>query len=845
MSTVAPQRRTSAIHASIQESTAHRLEPAIEYVHDAIAPVWPLRDFVAVNPYGGFADRKFLDVREHIASLSDCEMLMSNEYYQARIAAGKFGLADLQLAIDEMVADGIPGAESLHANSIYQLLTSDELSETQSTAAERLRLISHHYDRATGSNWATTFSDEVSKFCAAHYDQGQASWASPFKELPLYQAWRAAAKLDRRIEILGIRGFRTFVSELPEDAETAIGELLLRSHVPSSQWNDYLLCTALSLPGWSAWTKYQSNEAIKRDSEHGDLTALLAIRLAYDVALSEQFDFQVDHRQPHSAESDNAAARSEALQRFALLRANEIGFRDRVLEGIRSGLKSEGQPEVVKSARQLSQMVFCIDVRSERMRRNLETSSGCIDTFGFAGFFGLPFEYVRLGDDDGTNQLPVLIEPQFKVYEDIRGDNEGKRDRAAGKRRAELRGLRYFWKSFQSSAVSSFAFVETTGLLYVEKLVRRILGYPSRDVRLDGIPATESPRLGPTFRKLHQQGISISQQITFAESILRGIGITDNFARLVVLCGHGAQTENNPLHAGLDCGACGGHSGEANARFGAMLLNAQYVRDGLAERGIAVPKETHFLAATHNTTTDAIDFHDVDLMPDASAGYFAELQEHVADAAVLTRQERLSLLPGRDDGSLLRRSVDWSEVRPEWGLTGNAAFVIGPRALTSSFSLRGESFLHSYDYRKDPEGTLLEQIMTAPLVVTNWINMQYYASTVDQKHFGSGKKTIHNVVGKFGVLSGNGGDLTTGLPWESIHNGNQYQHDPKRLLTVIEAPRAVIDRILNDHANVRHLVVNGWLNLIAIEDDQFYRFTECSEWEPLETSTSLTELQSA
>ena len=42
-----------------------------------------------------------------------------------------------------------------------------------------------------------------------------------------------------------------------------------------------------------------------------------------------------------------------------------------------------------------------------------------------------------------------------------------------------------------------------------------------------------------------------------SESILRGIGIIENFSRLVVFCGHGSQTENNPLQAGLDCGACG------------------------------------------------------------------------------------------------------------------------------------------------------------------------------------------------------------------------------------------------------------------------------------------------
>ena len=104
--------------------------------------------------------------------------------------------------------------------------------------------------------------------------------------------------------------------------------------------------------------------------------------------------------------------------------------------------------------------------------------------------------------------------------------------------------------------------------------------------------------------------------------------------------------------------------------------------------------------------------------------------------------------------------------------------------------------------------------MTAPVVVANWINMQYYASTVDQEHSGSGDKTIHNVVGNFGIFSGNGGDLQTGLPWQSIHDGEQYQHDPVRLLVVIAASRESIDRILAAHGNVRRPCCQ-WLDTVG------------------------------
>ncbi len=128
--------------------------------------------------------------------------------------------------------------------------------------------------------------------------------------------------------------------------------------------------------------------------------------------------------------------------------------------------------------------------------------------------------------------------------------------------------------------------------------------------------------------------------------------------------------------------------------------------------------------------------------------------------------------------------------------------------------------------------------MTAPLVVANWINMQYYASTVDPVHFGSGNKTVHNVVGRFGVFSGNGGDLMTGLPWQSVHDGQCYQHHSLRLLAVIAAPREAIEEIIAKHKVVSNLVTNGWVQLVAVEDGGFYRYTEQRTWDELAKATA-------
>jgi len=564
--------------------------------------------------------------------------------------------------------------------------------------------------------------------------------------------------------------------------------------------------------------------------------SLLAIRLAYDAALAQAKAVNVDWEAlaesvSHAQAGTQPAPYDDVSVRHALLRASEIAYRNKLL----SSLAMTASTPTAASARKLAQMVFCIDVRSERIRRQLESQSKDIETFGFAGFFGMAFEFAELGQTTGNAQLPVLLQPQFKIHEGLHPDGESPYETISIAKRQQIRSWRAFWKSFKASAVGCFSFVETVGLFFAVPLLRRAIGYhpQSTAAQFDGLPTSSHSGLGPTLRGLNQQGLTTSRQADMAERMLRNLGLTKNFAQLVVFCGHGSQSENNPLAASLDCGACGGHSGEPNARFAALLLNQTYIRHALAERGIAIPADTHFIAALHNTTTDRIDFYDVAEVPLGLHAALQELQGSCVVASHQTQTERMPIVASVARGALLKRAQDWSEVRPEWGLAGNAAFIIAPRAMTQDAHLDARSFLHNYDYTQDTDGQVLETIMTAPMIVANWINMQYYASTVDNRNFGSGNKTIHNVVGGFGILSGNGGDLTTGLPWQSLHSGHHYQHAPLRLQVVIAAPREMIERVIAKHELVANLLDGSWLHIIAINGQQPYRYAPAGGWEAL------------
>ncbi len=840
-------RRAHAVHDA--RHLPKLTEAAIAEVTAVIAPVWPLQDYVAVNPYAGISQRSFMDARAFMKVFSDCESLMAIEHYATAFCQGRFKVEDIEAAIEELAVGGV--SLSLSAVQIAENLNA--LGVVRSTP-DRSAVPNHDrpvrtiadYATAQGRvDWAEAIVEEVSKHCAAHYDQGQSLWRSPFSELSLYEAWRTTAAHDYNIEVLGLRGFRSFVAELPSGPEAAIEQLLRRLYVPVHLWSTFLLCQAFSIPGWSAWAKYKTNWTDTQGLENNDLVGLLAMRLAYDAALAEAKALRLNwaslaDRDLVSFQSPWVATGDDSMLRYTLLRASEIGFRSGLLSSLTHATELLNNAVSSKqSARKLAQMVFCIDVRSERMRRQLETQSEEIETFGFAGFFGMAFEYVALGESSGKSQLPVLLKPQFRVLESLEAASSAGEEQAINQRQFR-RTWASMWKSFQCSAVGCFSFVETIGLSYGLRLLGRAFGLNARlakvqfpERQLNGKSSREPDRLGPTLRGLEQQGVTAVRQADMAEGILRGIGMVKDFARLVVLCGHGCQTENNPLAAGLDCGACGGHSGEPNARFAALLLNQPHIRQALAARGIHIPADTHFLAALHNTTTDAIGFFDADRVPAEHQAALQELVSYSADASKQTQIERLPSLANNSVEALLKRASDWSEVRPEWGLAGNAAFIVAPRALTKNVNLDARCFLHSYDYRQDDAGKVLEAIMTAPMIVANWINMQYYASSVDNHYFGSGNKTIHNVVGRFGILSGSGGDLQTGLPWQSVHTGEFFQHLPMRLQVVIAAPRAMIDRVIAKHQWVANLIGGTWLHLVGIEDGQAYRCSSGGTWEHL------------
>lgn len=770
-----------------------------------IPPLWDLPNYVAVNPFLGFADEPIGTAARTVAEGLGARVLPGYDFYQSRWASGAFGPADLEQAA---LRSGVDPA------TLRAVLAGDD-DPAAWRPSQPVLAFAERYDQAHQSDWHAQLLTSSARWCAAYATGDDGRWGNALRAEGLYRSWRQAAIADRSLELLGLHGWRNWVRETPADPMDAIDEMLARTGVRPEDRVAYLYRLLGGVYGWASYFRRYDWQA--GSGNPIDLIDLLAIRICGDAAVPTLLGFGYSG---NSSSGADIPVPDEAIQ-LALQEALEDGY----TRGVLSVLNAPPAPTSVRPA---VQAVFCIDVRSEPFRRHLEAQSDGVETRGFAGFFGVSLDWRIEGQ--ASARCPVLLRPAVTLKP------------TDPPRPAELAGATTF---VQAAPAAAFNFVELLGITYGLKLVKDTLSAAAVPDDLDAKAAFD---LGPSGGG----GVTLASRIELAAGILKNMGFSSSFARVVMLCGHTGHSANNPHAAGLDCGACGGHGGAINARVAAALLNDPRVREGLTVRGFEVPTDTHFLPAVHDTTTDVVTLLDLEGLPSALADDVQRLQAWLQVAGDGVRNERAAGLGLQGTGSsapatsrllrlLGRRSRDWSEVRPEWALARNAAFIAARRQRTRGVDLGGRSFLHEYDAALDPDGSVLTLILSAPMVVASWINLQYFASTVDNDVLGAGNKALHNRVGTVGVVLGNGGDLRTGLPQQSVHaaDGSWY-HEPLRLQVIVEAPLAKIEHVLTAQKSVRDLVDNGWVRLFAIDPDhdRAHRWVPGVGWEPMTGTAS-------
>jgi uncharacterized protein YbcC (UPF0753/DUF2309 family) len=665
----------------------------------------------------------------------------------------------------------------------------------------------HFFQRADMPQEIQTINRITIKWLQAFFDEGQATFAMPCRDHGLYKAFKQLAYFDNTMH-KNDPVKKTWLKQLVDNSEDTIDLCLQNLGIAKNDEELFLTLMLTTLPGWASYIKYHTNWADKKSlrSYQTISSDYLAIRLiittliwpdAADI-LSWHKNFMVDQKKIN-----------DQINKMHNL---ENGYAQEILQTI----KHEPADQNV-SHKYDAQVIFCIDVRSQPLRNSLE-KSGNYQTFGFAGFFGLPITIHNKTTEESYSSCPVLIKPHH-VVETVPSalPNECNQDAA---RYRKFTKLISFYQSLSYNMTTSLMVVDLFGCAAgLWMLIKTVLPKTAAWAKEKTISLVRKQQI---FIPL-VESISVSERSMYAQSALQGMGLTKNFAPIVLLCGHGSATDNNAYASALDCGACAGHHGGTNAQALATILNCKNVRADLAEKNIIIPQSTYFIAAEHNTTTSNVTIYQTEKITPEIKYAIEKLQQ---DLGATTK----TLCHGQD---LQIRAVDWAQVRPEWGLARNASFIIGPRDYIKQIDLQGRAFLHSYNYADDQDGNILSAILTAPMIVGQWINNQYLFSTLDNVAFGSGSKVTKNITGKFGMMQGNSSDLMHGLPLQSVYATDiQSYHEPIRLTTIVYAPCSLLDDIIAQHPILQKLFGNGWVLLISIDpnNNQQYRLNRNLTW---------------
>jgi uncharacterized protein YbcC (UPF0753/DUF2309 family) len=731
---------------------------------------------------------------------------------------------------------------------------------------------------ATGFDIDPPVNDLMTRFCAAFLDQGLSHWPLPDRERGFYASFltlysRPGGPPDRWLA--GLRG------ELARQAAAGFGPLesaadsLEQLGVPESEWEEYTAAALLALRGWAGMVRQveERGDRVAHPIPGDSLAGFLAIRLILErLALAHAAADHIGYRGPLSGLRAELVRRAPPPARpatgtraFALFQlaqvlgwspgdlarldaagwatlvaevegfdslerrrvfhlAYERRFREQTLDALVLHRPEPGPP------RPRFQVVACLDEREESFRRHLEEIAPDCETFGTAGFFAVPMYYRGAADAHFVPLCPIVMRPKHWVTEQCVEGHEDDHERRARARKVLGTATHHFHIGTRTFAVGA-VLSAGLGVLASIPLVARIL-FPRLTARVRralGRVVEPPPATRLVLERSHEEpgpenghvGFTVDEMAGMGERLLRDIGLTSNFARLVFIVGHGSVSLNNPHKSAYDCGACGGSPGAPNGRALAHLLNDPRVRRVLAERGIAVPDETVFVGGFHNTCNDSVTLADTERVPETHRGDLDAARTDFEKACARNAHERcrrfmsapLTQPTEQARQHVEARSEDLAQTRPELGHATNAICVVGRRPRTRGLYLDRRAFLASYDpTQDDDEGTILTRSLLPVFPVCGGINLEYYFSHVDSPGYGCGTKLPHNITSLLGVMDGAASDLRTGLPWQMVEI-----HEPVRLLVVVESTPEMLLKIMARNEPIDRLVRHGWVQLAVLD----------------------------
>lgn len=660
------------------------------------------------------------------------------------------------------------------------------------------------------------------RILASYLDQGIALWHFPFEDQGLLQAIRALEK----------NGFASFfhskkAKTLLFDDQCSIGTLLDVVVGDERYYEQYLFDQHFSHRGWSG---------IVSAIEQNPHSILYPKKIHFEDLVFLDLLLEIDALEQELGSNWQPLARVTALEPANLFEpvmfsewhevmmiwqdAFEWNYYDEVLSGVQHLQLEKKEPD---EARKRFQGIFCIDERECSLRRHLEHVEPDCETLGCPGFFGVEFFFHPAHGKFYEKLCPVVITPKYLIKEKESGH----------KRKQELlynkRSHHVGWGFFISLSLGLWAAVKLMLNIFRPKMSPAISdAFAHMNLEAELIIENTDPA---HVENGLQVGFTIEEMANRVENLLHGIGMTEQFAPIVYVVAHGSSSANNPHHGAHDCGACSGRPGSVNARVFAFMANHSKVRQILAIRGVIIPEDTVFISALHDTAADEIAFYDDKQLEDNHAREH-ELNKQIFEEALnlnaKERSRRFASINTKKDikkvrEAIRKRAVSFFEPRPELGHGTNALCFVGHRQLTKGLFLDRRAFMNSYDYRTDPKGTYLLNVMKPLPPVCGGINLEYYFSRVDNQKMGAGTKLPHHVIGLIGVANSSDGDLRPGLPLQMIE-----VHDPIRLMIIVEHFPEVVLKTITAEDSLYGWFINEWVHLMVIHpiDKTFYYFRE-------------------
>lgn len=792
----------------IHFNEGYTLEHLVHYLPSQLT----LKDFVHHNSLHSFQDKEFFDGIFSASKIFGIQVTFNLNEYRKLHRQGR-----IRMEIIDRVIIQQKGTSNL--NEYRQKMLSGSYNHDYNPRIGRLR-----------ENWKGQYKVNLDdlvqpllfRIIGSYLDQGIAIWHFPFEDKGLINA----------VKILEENSMTSFFKTKRAKAllfsrDLSIEKLLEILVGNSSYYENYLFDQQFAHKGWSglvAAIESTPETLFYRKKVHLKDFILLELLLeidALDKTLGKRWKPLATNYQNH-ADSYFAKVEQEELQEILKLwqEAFEWDYYDEVLSGVGHLAKTNRIPTREK---QSFQALFCVDDRECSLRRHLEFVDPKCETLGAPGYYGAAIYFQPYKAQFFEKNCPVAITPKHLIKEIEVSKERGNEILHSKESHTFFKGFLYgislgLWSGFRMihdlfspkmrpDIADAFSHMDINGKLKIENT--------DPNEKENGL----------------QVGYRIEEMVDIVESLLKGVGLVDNFTDLVYVVAHGSSSANNPHHGAHDCGACSGRPGAINARVFAFMANHDKVRMVLETNGIIIPDKTQFIPAMHDTASDEVGFYDEDILFPENArqhNLHRETFENALDINAKERARRFASIDISKDIKYIRkeikkRSVSYFEPRPELGHGSNALCHVGARDKIKGLFLDRRAFLQSYDYRTDPDGEVLLQVLSPLPAVCGGINLEYYFSRMDIEKMGAGTKLPHNVMGLIGVANSSDGDLRPGLPLQMIEN-----HDPVRLLMMVEHRPEIVLKTIKSSKAMYDWFDKGWLHLVAIspDDGNLYHFHE-------------------